>query len=217
LPDGQITWFAEFAHVQPCWQKYFCFSEIKSGVHPHSSCPTEGRWPTSSTRVGMRWTQAVLKTRAPTCGRRSRVVLMPRRRHQVLREDARDDGDKKARSPGRARRKPLKPLRAGMPGLTGELVVTTLVCFLLCTRGCGCIGARHSPRPLISGAEISCIARAHGAARMRRCVSRSMCVSPSLPATNAKRLRKGALATKQSIFRLADLQDGLLRFARNDG
>src|SRR5216684_2859695 len=27
-----------------------------------------------------------------------------------------DDGDKRARSPGRARRKPLKPLRAGMPG-----------------------------------------------------------------------------------------------------
>jgi hypothetical protein len=27
-----------------------------------------------------------------------------------------NDGDKKARSPGRARRKPLKPLRAGMPG-----------------------------------------------------------------------------------------------------
>jgi hypothetical protein len=37
-----------------------------------------------------------------------------------------------------------------MPGLTGELVVTTLVCFLHCTRGCGCIGARHSPRPLFS-------------------------------------------------------------------
>src|SRR3981081_3042589 len=38
-----------------------------------------------------------------------------------------------------------------MPGLTGELVVTTLVCSLHCTRGCGCIGARHSPRPLIFG------------------------------------------------------------------
>src|ERR1700704_5223487 len=98
-----------------------------------------------------------------------------------------------------------------MPGLTGELVVTTLVCFLHCTRGCGCIGARHSPRPLIFGAEISCTPRAHRAARMR------MCVSPSLPATKAKRLRKGALATKQSIFHLAELQDGLLRFARNDG
>src|SRR4030081_1805353 len=49
-------------------------------------------------------------------GRRSRVVLMPRLRHQVLREDARDDGDKKARSPGRARRKPLKPFACGDAG-----------------------------------------------------------------------------------------------------
>src|SRR6202790_3613927 len=40
------------------------------------------------------------------------------------------DGDKKARSPGRARRKPLKPLRAGMPGDSGGPVVTTLVWFL---------------------------------------------------------------------------------------
>src|SRR5215216_3527839 len=37
----------------------------------------------------------------------------------------------------------------------------------------------------------------------------------SLPAANAKRLRKGALATKQSICRL--LRHGLLRCARNDG
>jgi hypothetical protein len=46
-------------------------------------------------------------------GRRSRVVLTPRRRRQVG-DDAShhaDDGDKKARSPGRVRRKPLKPLR----------------------------------------------------------------------------------------------------------
>src|ERR1700738_5559386 len=34
-----------------------------------------------------------------------------------------DDGGKTARSPGRARRKPLKPLRAGMPGYSGVLVV----------------------------------------------------------------------------------------------
>jgi hypothetical protein len=32
---------------------------------------------------GMRWTQAVLKTRALNCGRRSRVVLTPRRWRQV--------------------------------------------------------------------------------------------------------------------------------------
>src|SRR5579863_7814925 len=38
-----------------------------------------------------------------------------------------DDGDNKARSPGRARRKPLKPLRREGRA-TGEPVVTTLVC-----------------------------------------------------------------------------------------
>ena len=64
-------------------------------------------------------------TRARACGRRSRVVLTPRRWRQVcgwrcqpltgLTRRA-SDGDNKARSPRRARRKPLKPLRAGMPG-----------------------------------------------------------------------------------------------------
>jgi hypothetical protein len=61
-------------------------------------------------------------TRDADCGRRSRVVLTPRRWRQVLwrrnrpyravmRQIPLGDGDKKARSPGRARRKPLKPLR----------------------------------------------------------------------------------------------------------
>src|SRR3979411_1309002 len=128
---------------------------------------------------------------------------MPRRRHQVLREDAQDDGDKKARSPGRARRKPLKPFACGDAGLTGELVVTTLVCFLLCTRGCGCIGARHSPRPLTfrGGAFM----QTPGASR-RENAKVCLCVSPSL---------RGALATKQSILSLC-CSHGLLRFARND-
>jgi len=46
-------------------------------------------------------------------GRRSRVVLTPRRRRQVGGKNLADDGDNQARSPGRARRKPLKPLRGG--------------------------------------------------------------------------------------------------------
>jgi hypothetical protein len=60
------------------------------------------------------------------------------------------DGDKKARSPGRARRKPLKPLRAGMPGESGwtcgddARVLTSP----FAREAAGAAGTRHSPRPL---------------------------------------------------------------------
>src|ERR1700704_5733813 len=66
------------------------------------------------------------------CVRRSRVVLTPRRWRQVCgvasaqpgldKTSSASDGGKQARSPGRARRKPLKPLRAGTSGDSGVLV-----------------------------------------------------------------------------------------------
>ena len=66
------------------------------------------------------------------------------------RSDLRSDGGKQARSPGRARRKPLKPLRAGMPGEFGGPVVTTLVCYQhTAHEAAGAAGTRHSPRPLL--------------------------------------------------------------------
>src|ERR1700716_3786696 len=65
-----------------------------------------------------------------------------------------------------------------MPGLTGELVVTTLVCFLHCTRGCGCIGARHSPRPLIFRGGDSCKPRAVSRRENAEvCLSVEVCLS----------------------------------------
>src|ERR1700716_1402014 len=93
-----------------------------------------------------------------------------------------------------------KTIAQGRPECSGEPVVTTLVCFLLCTRGCGCIGARHSPTPSVFRGER--FTHTSGASRRENAKVR-LCVSPSL--------------RKQSIFRLAELQDGLLRFARNDG
>jgi len=58
------------------------------------------------------------------------------------------DGDKKARSPGRARRKPLKPLACGNAGCSGATVATTLACYLHFAReAAGAAGTRHSPRP----------------------------------------------------------------------
>src|ERR1700675_89951 len=61
----------------------------------------------------------------------------------------------KARSPGRARRNPLKPLRAGMPGDSGVLVVTRVRSITTkCTRGRGCSGHPAFPTPSL-GREIN--------------------------------------------------------------
>jgi hypothetical protein len=80
-------------------------------------------------------------------GRRSRVVLTPRRRRQVGERNFTDDGDKKARSPGRARNRLLKPSRAGMPGDPGATVVTNARAFYTTRAAAGATGTRHSPRP----------------------------------------------------------------------
>src|SRR5712692_10204093 len=92
------------------------------------------------------------------CGRQNRVVLTPRRWRQVRgvasaqpgldKTISADDGGKRARSPGRARHKPLKPLRAGMPGDSGVLVVTRVRSTNTSAHGtAGATGTRHSPRP----------------------------------------------------------------------
>ena len=116
--------------------------------------PHEGRSRSSRTWGGMRWTRAAPLTNGARCGRRSRVVLTPRRWRQVGGSHSADDGDKKARSPGRSRNKPLKPSRAGMPGDPGGPVVATLVCHQhTAHEAAGATGTRHSPRPLISRAR----------------------------------------------------------------
>src|SRR3981189_913318 len=99
--------------------------------------------------------------------RRSRVVLTPRCWRQVrgglvcptgLGQSLNPlgDGGKRARSPGRARRKPLKPLRAGMPGDSGVLVVTRVRSTpTKCTRGRGCNGHPAFPTPSLGGRFIN--------------------------------------------------------------
>src|SRR5260370_4640074 len=77
-----------------------------------------------------------------------------------------DDGGKRARSPGSARNTPLKPLRAGMPGDSGVLVVTrALLPLQSAHEAAGAAGTRHSPRP--PWADDSSTPRAHRAARAR--------------------------------------------------
>src|SRR5260370_5449811 len=56
---------------------------------------------------------------------------------------------RRIRSPGRARNKPLKPLRAGMPGDLGATCgdYARVLCFTLRTRGYGCGGHPAFPTP----------------------------------------------------------------------
>jgi hypothetical protein len=146
---------------------------------------------------------ACQRTNDIACGRRSRVVLTPRRWRQVLEKQAScrllgDDGGKKARSPGRARNKPLKPSRAGMPGDPGATVVTNACAFYHCARGCGCIGHPAFPTPSLgegvthnsgamrSGNAETCLrspdAAQHAALRRDALLIRGPCSAPMVPA-----------------------------------
>src|SRR3984885_12377438 len=64
-----------------------------------------GRWARDAMDADSALTKALIS------GRQSRVVLTPRRWRQVGGSNSAGDGGNKARSPGRARNKPLKPLR----------------------------------------------------------------------------------------------------------
>src|SRR5882762_7919867 len=78
---------------------------------------------------------------------------------------------------------------------------------------CGCIGRRHSLRPLIFWANGSCKTRTHRAARSRSCILQLGAVIARSD-LSAVAQRAKAEATKQST--LTSRQHGLLRFARND-
>src|SRR3981081_849885 len=97
---------------------------------------------------------------APTLASSSRSCVGP----TGLRQDiSAGDGGKQARSPGRARRKPLKPLRAGTSGDSGVLVVTRVRSTTTkCTRGRGCNGHPAFPTPSLGGSVINASGASHG-------------------------------------------------------
>jgi hypothetical protein len=102
-------------------------------------------------------------------GRRSRVVLTPRRWCQVRESNFADDGGKRARSPGRARRKPLKPLRGECRVNRCDLTNACALYHYLCTRGSGRIGRPAFPAPSDwRERQVASQTRASRAARSRR-------------------------------------------------
>jgi hypothetical protein len=87
-----------------------------------------------------------------------------------------------AKEPGHrgARHTPLKPLRAGMPGDSGVLVVTrALLPLQSAHEAAGAAGTRHSPRPPFSeGRKTNATTRALRVARAKSCIWN--CDLPSL-------------------------------------
>src|ERR1700726_4794934 len=100
----------------------------------------------------MRWTQAALKTRARPCGRRSRVVLTPRRRRQVLWRQLRKMTVTRKPDHRGEHEISRKTIACGNAGCFRLYSRSRPVCFLPFAHGAaGAAGARHSPRPLWGG------------------------------------------------------------------
>jgi hypothetical protein len=79
----------------------------------------------------------VEKTNDVARGRRSRVVLTPRRWCQARRKCPAGDGGKKARFTGESTKETVKTIRAGNAGVFGATCGYLLVCFFHTTRGRG--------------------------------------------------------------------------------
>ena len=159
-----------FLPVQSRAKKYSAsgFSQITFLTTP--STPLEGRI-AIVTDAGLDAMDADGATDESTgCGRRSRVVLTPRRWRQVGGINSAGDGGKRARSPGRARRKPLKPLRGECRAFSGVTVVTNARVTYTPRAAAGASGARHSLRPLYREGRTVCKTRVLRAAGMRSCV-----------------------------------------------
>jgi len=122
----------------------------------------------------MRWTLMAPQDERCRPGRRSRVVLTPRRWRQACKAMIlRAMVAKKPGSPGRARRKPLKPFAQGVPECFGGPVVTYSCGFFISTRGYGCDRAPGIPCALSFPRDVvSQDPDAMRAAGMRRCVQR---------------------------------------------
>src|ERR1700736_5563500 len=93
-----------------------------------------------------------------------------------------DDGGKQARSPGRARRKPLKPLRGECRAISGVTVVTNARVFYHTTRGCGRGGRPAFPPPSVFGGR-----EVHGKTRAYRRRDRDGVSASDVSAKTCKR------------------------------
>ena len=139
--------------VQPRSEKYSDFPKRQITSIIHAIHPKEGRI-AIVTDAGLDAVDAGgAADESATCGRRSRVVLTPRRWRQVCEGSFAGDGDNKARSPRRARRKPLIPLRR--EGRVSRRTCGSTPVLFVAQGAAGAPSTRLSLRPLFSGGQCS--------------------------------------------------------------
>jgi hypothetical protein len=147
------------------------------------------------------------------CGRRSRVVLTPRRWRSSRREIFPPVTVTKKPDHRGEREVSRKPLRREGRTASAEPVCSCALCFVYFAREtAGAARTRLSLRPLtIRGRHVS----SQNSRETRGEIAKLRPGPSSLPATNAKRLRKG-VKRRSNPFPFHMRLHGLLRFARND-
>ena len=113
-PEKKFSCAIKLIAVESRPQKYFRFSFDPNHLYiPAIPAQHEGRFAiVTDVGQGMRWTQAVPKTRALPCGRRSRVVLTPRRWRQVVaKKYPRGDGGKQSPVTRESAKQAVKTIR----------------------------------------------------------------------------------------------------------
>src|SRR5258705_10687117 len=141
-----------------------------------------GRVDEACERSHVRRRETLMRT-AKSCGPDAPTLASSLRRHVgptgFWHAISANDGGKQARSPGRARRKPLKPLRRECRVFRGTCGDYTRVLPTHCTRGCGCTAHPAFPAPSVFEGEWLC-------ARLRRFAPRGAC-GISAPSLRAQR------------------------------
>src|SRR5436309_11394563 len=149
LPDGQITRGSKFLS-SPVEKNIWLSPSGKSNLPLAPSCSERGALRNVTKRGagcggrGHAADEQHLMRTAKSCGPDASMLASSCERCLAY------DGDNQARSPGRARYRLLKPLRAGMPGVSGEPRGDyARVVLFFSTRGCGCIAHPAFPTPSV--------------------------------------------------------------------
>ena len=180
--------------VQMYREKYFYFGKSESVISSRCPASARGAYASSRTWGGMRWTRMRRKTSGANADGEVVWSWRPDAGAKFLRSKLlRDDGGKRARSPGRSRISRKTIAQGGPDDPPVPVVLPRAFC---CTRTMGAVGTRPSLRPLFFGGDRSdklgrvCVPRA---LRRVRSVLAEWCAKPLLAQVVARMVGRAGI------------------------